>query len=73
MGTSNSGVKEFDGQVAGHGSSILILPNNTLLKQSCSTEIEFYRLAEEKNIPLKKFMPKCYNFDPSFEDIKSKV
>jgi len=72
MGTSNSGAKEFEGQVAGHGSSILILPNDTLLKRSCSAEIEFYRIAEEKNIPLKKFMPKCYNFDPSFEVIKEK-
>lgn len=72
METSNSGAKEFEGQVAGHGSSILILPNDTLLKRSCATEIDFYRIAEEKNIPLKKFMPKCYNFDPSFEVIKEK-
>ncbi|ORX83677.1 SAICAR synthase-like protein [Anaeromyces robustus] len=61
----------FDGQVAGHG-NILQLPNDTLVKVSSQTEIDFYKIVEEKNIPIKKFMPKCYNFDPYFEEVKEK-
>jgi len=63
--------KIFDGQVAGHG-NILQLPNDSLVKVSSQTEIDFYKIVEEKNIPIKNFMPKCYNFDPYFEEVKEK-
>jgi len=72
MSESNLNTKVFDGQVAGHG-NILILPNETLIKRSCKTEIDFYKLVEDKNLPIRKFMPKCYNHDPSFDEIKKNL
>jgi len=67
----NEEAKIFDGQVAGHG-NIVVLPNGTLLKLSTETELEFYKLVEDNNIPLGKFMPKCYNYEPGFEQIKGR-
>jgi len=69
MSTQVTETKSFDGQVAGHG-NILILPNNILIKRSYPKEINFYKLIKEKNLPLQNFMPKCYNHDPSYEEIK---
>ncbi|KAL6633130.1 SAICAR synthase-like protein [Neocallimastix californiae] len=71
MSTQVTETKSFDGQVAGHG-NILILPNNILIKRSYPKEINFYKLIKEKNLPLQNFMPKCYNHDPSYEEIKEK-
>jgi len=71
MSSTNEETRIFDGQVAGHG-NILVLPNETLVKRSSQTEIDFYKLVEDKNLPIRKFMPKCYNFDPSFIKIKEK-
>jgi len=62
-------VKTFDGQVAGHG-GILQLPNGSLIKGSNEVELNFYKAVKEYNLPLKKFMPECYNFDPSFKEIE---
>jgi len=62
-------VKTFDGQVAGHG-GILQLPNGTLIKGSNEVELNFYKAVKDLNLPLKKFMPECYNFSPEFEQIK---
>jgi len=62
-------VKTFDGQVAGHG-GILQLPNGTLIKGSNEVELNFYKAVQDLNLPLRKFMPECYNFTPEFQQIK---
>jgi len=62
-------VKTFDGQVAGHG-GILQLPNGTLIKGSNEVELNFYKAVKDLNLPLRKFMPECYNFDPEFQQIQ---
>jgi len=62
-------VKTFDGQVAGHG-GILQLPNGSLIKGSTDVELNFYKAVKDCNLPLKKFMPDCYNFDPEFKQIE---
>jgi len=62
-------VKTFDGQVAGHG-GILQLPNGSLIKGSNDVELAFYKVVKDYNLPLKKFMPECYNFDPSFQKVQ---
>jgi len=65
----NGNVKTFDGQVAGHG-GILQLPNGSLIKGTNNVELNFYKIVKDYNLPLKKFMPECYNFDPSFQKIQ---
>jgi len=64
-------VKSFNGQVAGHG-GIIQLPNGSLIKGTNETELNFYKTVHYSNLPIKKYMPKCFNFDPSFEEIKKK-
>lgn len=67
----SSSLKIFTGQVAGHG-QILQLPNGSLVKPSCPVELAFYQIVKENNLPLINFMPECYNFDDSWEEIKKK-
>jgi len=62
-------IKTFDGQVAGHG-GILQLPNGSLIKGSNEVELNFYKAVKDYNLPLRRFMPECYNFDPSFKQIE---
>jgi len=68
----NGNVKTFDGQVAGHG-GILQLPNGSLIKGTNNVELNFYKIVKDYNLPLKKFMPECYNFDPSFQKIQGRL